>query len=75
MSTAAAGTPWADPRWVAHAGLLLDSFAQVLGRELIPREGSAAEQAERLFYAPRVVVSHGTEADPVLNYEIGRAHV
>ena len=73
MSTAAAGTPWADPRWVAHAGLLLDSFAQVLGRELIPREGSAAEQAERLFYAPRVVVSHGTEADPVLNYGNAKA--
>ena len=48
--------------------LLLDSFARLLGRELIPRSGSAAEQAERLFQAPFVVVSHGTQADPVLNY-------
>lgn len=51
-----------------HARLLLDSFARLLGRELVSREGSAADQAERLFRAPFVVVSHGTEADPVLNY-------
>lgn len=61
-------SPWSDPRWVAHSALLLDSYAQALGRELILREGSLVEQAARLFYAPRVVVSHGTEADPVLNY-------
>jgi hypothetical protein len=53
---------------VDHVQLLLDSFARLLGRELIERDGSAAEQAERLFQAPFVVVSHGTEADPVLNY-------
>lgn len=53
---------------MAQAGLLLDSFARLLGRELVPREGSTQEQAERLFHAPFVVVSHGTEADPVLNY-------
>jgi hypothetical protein len=51
-----------------HVRLLLDSFARLLGRELIPRDGSAAEQARRLFEAPFVVVSHGTETDPVLNY-------
>ena len=68
MSVSDELSSWADPQWVAHAALLLDSFAKVLGRELIPRVGSAAEQAEQLFTAPRVVVSHGTEADPVLNY-------
>lgn len=51
-----------------HVQLLLDSFARLLGRELIPRAGSVEEQAERLFHAPFVVVSHGTEADPILNY-------
>lgn len=53
---------------IDHVQLLLDSFARLLGRERIAREGSAAAQAERLFRAPFVVVSHGTEADPVLNY-------
>ncbi len=52
----------------SHAVMLLDSFARHLGRELVARRGTDAEQAERLFVAPIVVVSHGTEADPVLNY-------
>ncbi len=52
----------------AHVQLLLDSFARLLGRELISRQGTAEEQVERLLHAPFVVVSHGTEADPVLNY-------
>ncbi len=51
-----------------HVRLLLDSFVWLLGRELVSREGTLAEQARRLFGADFVVVSHGTEADPVLNY-------
>ena len=57
-----------EPATIAHVQLLLDSFARRLGRELVSREGSAGEQAARLCYASFVVVSHGTEADPVLNY-------
>jgi hypothetical protein len=52
----------------SHVGLLLDSFARLVGRELVSRDGTPAEQADRLFHAPFAVVSHGTEADPVLNY-------
>jgi hypothetical protein len=63
----------ARPDTVAHVRLLLDSFVRLLGRELIPRAGSPAEQAQRLWRAPFVVVSHGTEADPVLNYGNARA--
>lgn len=59
---------WQRPDRVAHARLLLDSFARLLGRELLSREGSDLDQAQRLFAAPFVVVSHGTESDPVLNY-------
>lgn len=58
----------ADPATIARVQLLLDSFARLLGRELSSRDGSPAEQAERLFHAPFVVVAHGTETDPVLNY-------
>ena len=53
---------------VHHVQVLLDSFAGRLERELIGREGSAEEQAERLYRAPFVVVSHGTHADPLLTY-------
>lgn len=59
---------WGRPEWITQAGLLLSSFANMLGRELVSREGSPLDQAERLFRAPFIVVSHGTEADPILNY-------
>ena len=63
-----ADTPWSCPDQIAHVQILLDSFARLLGRDLIPRDASPADQARRLFESPFVVVSHGTEADPVLNY-------
>jgi hypothetical protein len=60
--------PWLLHGWVAHTQILLDSYRHWVGNELLPRRGSAEEQAEALFEAPYVVVSHGVEADPVLNY-------
>jgi len=63
-----ADTPWSCQKQIEHVQLLLDSFAHLLGRDLIPRNGPPAEQARLLFKSPFVVVSHGTEADPVLNY-------
>jgi hypothetical protein len=38
------------------------------GRELVAGSESPAELAALVFNAPFVLVSHGTEADPVLNY-------
>jgi hypothetical protein len=55
-------------RWIAHSQALLDSFRTRAGRELILRGGDAGEEAKGLFDAPFVAVSHGTEADPILNY-------
>lgn len=52
----------------SHTLLLLDSFAGLLGRELVDRSGTPEEQARRLFEAPFVVVSHDTRADPILSY-------
>ena len=60
--------PFLDPALLEHALLLLDSFGQFVGRELVSRQGPPAEQATRLFHAPFVVVSHGCESDPLLNY-------
>lgn len=48
--------------------LILDSFRHWLKRDLIDRTGSLAEQSTRLYDAPFVVLSHGTETDPILNY-------
>ena len=59
---------WADPSIIRWNQLLLDSFRRWLGRDLIERKGSPEEQAKRLDQAPFVVVSHGMESDPILNY-------
>jgi hypothetical protein len=59
---------WTDPAVVRWSQLLLDSFRRWLGRDLIERKGSPEEQAKFLYHAPFVVVSHGMEADPILNY-------
>ena len=60
--------PWNRPGQIEHVQLLLDSFARLLGRDLIPRDASPVERARLLFESAFVVVSHGTEADPALNY-------
>jgi len=53
---------------VVHVQRLLDSFRRYLGYDLIPRDGTPEEQAQRLDTWPAVVVSHGCEADPIINY-------
>jgi hypothetical protein len=48
--------------------LLLNSFRHWIGRELFERVGDQDYQAHALFQSPVVVVSHGIEEDPLLNY-------
>lgn len=55
-------------RWIAQTQVLLDSYHSVLGRELILRSGDPYVDAGRLFDLPAIVLSHGTKADPILNY-------
>jgi hypothetical protein len=59
---------WRNPSIVAWSQLLLESFRHWTHRDLIHREGTPVEQAGTLFFAPIVVVSHGLETDPILNY-------
>jgi MEKHLA domain len=60
-------TPWLDPDWQCRIQWLLNSYRRWVGTELIDRAGTVEEQARRVFEAPFVVVSHGTQADPILN--------
>lgn len=53
---------------VAHTQVLARSLRHWTGRELLPGVTDARELSQRVFAAPFVLVSHGTEADPVLNY-------
>lgn len=64
---AAAEPPWTSPEWVARTRLLLNSYQQFVGRELIPRRDPLLD-SQNLFEAGIVVVAHGTQDDPLLNY-------
>ena len=55
-----------DPRVITQVRLILKSFRHWTGRDLLP--SSEADSVRRLFEAPFVVVSHGVQADPILNY-------
>ena len=45
--------------------LLLDNYYRCFGSDLILR---GSNETERLMDAPFVVLSHGTQADPIFNY-------
>jgi len=60
--------PWMESSLIEWSQRLLDSYRQWTGQELIERIGTPVSQAKALFEAPVVVVSHGVEMDPVLNY-------
>jgi hypothetical protein len=60
--------PWVSEWASAHAGKVARSFRHWLGRELLPGVSEPKALARALFDAPFVLVSHGTQADPILNY-------
>ena len=66
---------------IAQTQLIARSLKHWTGRDLLPAVGVQAsacsggtlkrelqQAAEKIFHAPFVLVSHGTEADPILNY-------
>jgi MEKHLA domain len=53
---------------INHTRCLARSFKKWTGRDLLPGNDSPEELAERIFNAPFIIVSHGTQADPILNY-------
>jgi len=59
---------WERPEHIEWVQLLLTSFHHWTGRALMERTGSAGQQANDMFYAPFIVLSHGAQADPIFNY-------
>ncbi len=57
-----------DPLCIDHVLHLLHSYRRWTRRELITAAVSPEKCAEALFHAPFVVLSHGTQEDPILNY-------
>lgn len=60
--------PWDTPALRRHARRLLESHRRWTGRDLLPLSSDDGENAVGLAKAPFVVVSHGPQADPVLDY-------
>ncbi len=62
--------PWLQEELLQHVLLLIYSFHHWTGKPLMPIADlqSPLEIADLLFNANFVVVSHGTQADPILNY-------
>jgi hypothetical protein len=59
---------WKQPSVVAWCHLLLASYRHWIGANLIEPDGDPTSQSHTLFHAPFVLVSHGVEDDPLLNY-------
>ena len=59
---------WQTDFVIVHTQMLARSFRRWTGRDLLPGLFNPAGLAKNIFYAPFVLVSHGTEADPILNY-------
>jgi MEKHLA domain len=61
-------TNWQQPDLILHSKRLYCSFVHWTGKSLIATKGTDEEIGRSLFEAPFILVSHGTERDPILNY-------
>ena len=59
---------WQNPAVIAQTQRIVRSLRHWTGRDLLPGLFNPLGLAKNVFAAPFVLVSHGTEADPVLNY-------
>ncbi len=57
-----------NPFIIPHSSLLANSFQQVTGHVLLPGNNTPEALAQALYTAPFVLLSHGTQPDPVFNY-------
>ncbi|MDJ0599512.1 MAG: MEKHLA domain-containing protein [Crocosphaera sp.] len=66
--------PWQQETVIQRTQLILSSFEHWLGHSLFEHFGvtdvktDPTEVSKQLFEADFIVVSHGTQADPILNY-------
>jgi len=57
-----------SPFLVLHTQRLLRSFRHWTGKELLSGTGAPEVLTGLLYHHPAVVLSHGTEPDPIINY-------
>ncbi len=59
---------WKNDFVIRHTECLARSLKQWTGRDLLTAPSDPAELARAAFESSFVLVSHGTQADPILNY-------
>ena len=59
---------WKTDFAIAHTACLARSLKRWTGRELFPGVSNPIELSQKVFEATFIIVSHGTEIDPILNY-------
>ena len=59
---------WQQPKIIRWSQILVDSYQQLLGKELVDSPNTPEQLAKNLFHASFVIVSHGIQVDPILNY-------
>jgi hypothetical protein len=59
---------WKTDFAIAHTACLARSLKHWTGRELFPGASNPIELSQKVFEATFIIVSHGTEIDPILNY-------
>lgn len=62
------GNPWQNPAVIAQTQLMARSLRHWTGCDLLPGHFNQLGLAKNAFVASFVLVSHGTQPDPVLNY-------
>ncbi|NJL64341.1 MAG: MEKHLA domain-containing protein [Methylacidiphilales bacterium] len=65
--------PWQQQAIIIHSQRMLHSYQHWTGESLFDLSASPEDIAQNLFDAPFIVVSHGTEPDPIFNYGNSRA--
>jgi MEKHLA domain len=59
---------WQQPEIIRWMQIVADSYRHLLGRNLINIAATPEQLSKALFYAPFVLVSHGTQPEPIFNY-------
>ncbi|MBW7453494.1 MEKHLA domain-containing protein [Paenibacillus sepulcri] len=51
-----------------HARLIIDSYERLTGTSLLDEAPESGKEFDQLYNRPFVILSHGLEADPILNF-------
>ncbi|HEY8400884.1 MAG TPA: MEKHLA domain-containing protein [Cytophagaceae bacterium] len=59
---------WQSPAVIQHCKLIANSYHYWTKKQLFADATNDLELSKSIYYAPFIVVSHGTEKDPIFNY-------